>query len=520
MVVFPNHVVKFLFTLSAIGSRSRALLRFRQSAPRARSFGPLMFPRHVQRGVRRVAVGLGTGGRALGRDAGVGVGVVGVVDVNDAPHTSKSFTKCDVRFSQHTTQTRGFASPSDATQKERPGDDTGTATTGLATRDATAKRGTAGGPRCDARGSGKGTGGSSGETAIAEVTGVAEAHGDSTEARGDATEADGDSISSDADTDTDAASSLLKSTTTPPRSPLDGTSTETDGVRNHRVVQNTWWEALTLTPVYALRATNAKWVQARAIKKAIDQEFDPDVFSKQAASARDEVLKAYAANDMNRVRAMCTPNVFAAFQESRIEYTKNNLSLTYDGRDVGVSDDDSNDFDDSNDSDDSTHETHQDSLLCTAKLIDLRLARGEADGNSGTRLDDPEDDLSWQTQLTRCRSYVDDAASGKRGDVSADRFDSTALDEADGGSDGDSKTIVTAQTVANKNNLPLRLVATVFVMDHSGVKWRIEDTVSGTVGTTEDLRIQEWSFTRDLPARWPASADEMETAPWRVEHVA
>ena len=60
-------------------------------------------------------------------------------------------------------------------------------------------------------------------------------------------------------------------------------------------------------------------------------------------------------------------------------------------------------------------------------------------------------------------------------------------------------------------------MATVFVMDKTGSRWSIEDTVNGTVGITEDLRIQEWSFTRDLPRYWPS--DEALETPWRVEHI-
>ena len=79
--------------------------------------------------------------------------------------------------------------------------------------------------------------------------------------------------------------------------PLDGTSsTETDGVHAVKVVQNTWWEALTMTPVYAFRATRAKWASAPAVAAAIDPGFDADVFSRLAAVGRDEVLRAYAAH--------------------------------------------------------------------------------------------------------------------------------------------------------------------------------------------------------------------------------
>ena len=59
---------------------------------------------------------------------------------------------------------------------------------------------------------------------------------------------------------TDASTPTPPTPPTPsPRVPLDGTSsTETDGVHAVKVVQNTWWEALTMTPVYAFRATRAK----------------------------------------------------------------------------------------------------------------------------------------------------------------------------------------------------------------------------------------------------------------------
>ena len=275
------------------------------------------------------------------------------------------------------------------------------------------------------------------------------------------------------------------STPTPsPRVPLDGTSsTETDGVHAKKVVQNTWWEALTMTPVYAFRATRAKWASAPAVKAAIDPGFDADAFSRLAAQGRDEVLRAYAANDMRRVRAMCTPEVFDAFQQSRIEYERNNLNLRYD-RDAETAADDDADAD------------VDGSAMCVARLIDLRLARQEEPSGSPV---DPEDDPVWIARRDRCRAFVNDVGSGKLGEAlgGADKFDSSL------GESGDAK--------------PLRLVATVFVMDKAGSRWSIEDTVNGTVGITEDLRVQEWSFARDLPRYWPS--DEALETPWRVSHV-
>ena len=276
---------------------------------------------------------------------------------------------------------------------------------------------------------------------------------------------------------------------TAPRVPLDGTSsTETDGVHAKKVVQNTWWEALTMTPVYAYRATRAKWASAPAVKAAIDPGFDADAFSRLAAAGRDEVLRAYAANDMRRVRAMCTPEVFDAFQQSRIEYERNNLNLRYD-RDAETSADDDVDADVDADVDGSA--------MCVARLIDLRLARQEESSSSGSPVD-PEDDPVWIARRDRCRAFVNDVGSGKLGEAlgGADKFDSSL-------SVGDAK--------------PLRLVATIFVMDKAGSRWSIEDTVNGTVGITEDLRIQEWSFARDLPRYWPS--DEALETPWRVSHV-
>jgi predicted lipid-binding transport protein (Tim44 family) len=272
---------------------------------------------------------------------------------------------------------------------------------------------------------------------------------------------------------------------TAPRVPLDGTSsTETDGVHAKKVVQNTWWEALTMTPVYAYRATRAKWASAPAVKAAIDPGFDADAFSRLAAAGRDEVLRAYAANDMRRVRAMCTPEVFDAFQQSRIEYERNNLNLRYDRE---------------KDAETSADETSVDadvdgSAMCVARLIDLRLARQEESSSSGFL--DTEDDPVWIARRDRCRAFVNDVGSGKLGEAALNRFDSSL-------SVGDAK--------------PLRLVATVFVMDKAGSVWSIEDTVNGTVGITEDLRIQEWSFARDLPRYWPS--DEALETPWRVSHV-
>ena len=275
------------------------------------------------------------------------------------------------------------------------------------------------------------------------------------------------------------------STPTPsPRVPLDGTSsTETDGVHAKKVVQNTWWEALTMTPVYAFRATRAKWASAPAVKAAIDPGFDADAFSRLAAQGRDEVLRAYAANDMRRVRLMCTPEVFDAFQQSRIEYERNNLNLRYDREAETAADDDADaDVDGS--------------AMCVARLIDLRLARQEEPSGSPV---DPEDDPVWIARRDRCRAFVNDVGSGKLGEAlgGADKFDSSL------GESGDAK--------------PLRLVATVFVMDKAGSRWSIEDTVNGTVGITEDLRVQEWSFARDLPRYWPS--DEALETPWRVSHV-
>ena len=281
-----------------------------------------------------------------------------------------------------------------------------------------------------------------------------------------------------------AADDAASSESTAPRVPLDGTSsTETDGVHAKKVVQNTWWEALTMTPVYAFRATRAKWASAPAVKAAIDPGFDADAFSRLAAQGRDEVLRAYAANDMRRVRAMCTPEVFDAFQQSRIEYERNNLNLRYDREAETAADDDADaDVDGS--------------AMCVARLIDLRLARQEEPSGSPV---DPEDDPVWIARRDRCRAFVNDVGSGKLGEAlgGADKFDSSL------GESGDAK--------------PLRLVATVFVMDKAGSRWSIEDTVNGTVGITEDLRVQEWSFARDLPRYWPS--DEALETPWRVSHV-
>ncbi len=288
------------------------------------------------------------------------------------------------------------------------------------------------------------------------------------------------------------------STPTPPtpspRVPLDGTSsTETDGVHAVKVVQNTWWEALTMTPVYAFRATRAKWASAPAVAAAIDPGFDADAFSRLAAVGRDEVLRAYAANDMSRVRAMCTPAVFDAFQQSRIEYERNNLALRYDR------------------SPSADEETRRDdpgssaSSLCSARLIDLRLARQE-----DTFTGDPEDDPVWVARRDRCRAFVNGVGSGAREATSVMSDGQTLAPEK-------TKTKTKFDSLESADAKPLRLVATVFAMDKTGSRWSIEDTVNGTVGITEDLRIQEWSFTRDLPRYWPS--DEALETPWRVEHV-
>ena len=276
-------------------------------------------------------------------------------------------------------------------------------------------------------------------------------------------------------------------TPTTPRVPLDGTSsTETDGVHAVKVVQNTWWEALTMTPVYAFRATRAKWASAPAVAAAIDPGFDADAFSRLAAVGRDEVLRAYAANDMSRVRAMCTPAVFDAFQQSRIEYERNNLALRYDRSP-------------------SADEETSASSLCSARLIDLRLARQE-----DTFTGDPEDDPVWVARRDRCRAFVNGVGSGAREATSVMSDGRTLAPEK-------TKTKTKFDSLESADAKPLRLVATVFAMDKTGSRWSIEDTVNGTVGITEDLRIQEWSFTRDLPRYWPS--DEALETPWRVEHV-
>ena len=298
---------------------------------------------------------------------------------------------------------------------------------------------------------------------------------------------------------TDASTPTPPTPPTPsPRVPLDGTSsTETDGVHAVKVVQNTWWEALTMTPVYAFRATRAKWASAPAVAAAIDPGFDADAFSRLAAVGRDEVLRAYAANDMSRVRAMCTPAVFDAFQQSRIEYERNNLALRYDRSP-------SADEETRRDAPERENETPLDgssaSSLCSARLIDLRLARQE-----DTFTGDPEDDPVWVARRDRCRAFVNGVGSGAR--------EATSV--------GDGQTLAPEKTkfdsLESADAKPLRLVATVFVMDKTGSRWSIEDTVNGTVGITEDLRIQEWSFTRDLPRYWPS--DEALETPWRVEHI-
>ena len=291
------------------------------------------------------------------------------------------------------------------------------------------------------------------------------------------------------------------STPTPsPRVPLDGTSsTETDGVHAVKVVQNTWWEALTMTPVYAFRATRAKWASAPAVAAAIDPGFDADVFSRLAAVGRDEVLRAYAANDMSRVREMCTPAVFDAFQQSRIEYERNNLALRYDR---APSADEETSASDAPERENETPLDALDSEMCSARLIDLRLARQE-----DTFTGEPEDDPVWVARRDRCRAFVNGVGSGAR----------EATSVGDGQTLAPEKTKTKFDSLESADAKPLRLVATVFVMDKTGSRWSIEDTVNGTVGITEDLRIQEWSFTRDLPRYWPS--DEALETPWRVEHI-
>ena len=288
-----------------------------------------------------------------------------------------------------------------------------------------------------------------------------------------------------------------------PRVPLDGTSsTETDGVHAVKVVQNTWWEALTMTPVYAFRATRAKWASAPAVAAAIDPGFDADAFSRLAALGRDEVLRAYAANDMRRVRAMCTPAVFDAFQQSRIEYERNNLALRYDR---APSADEETRRDETPTRENETLLESSASSLCSARLIDLRLARQE-----DTFTGDPEDDPVWVARRDRCRAFVNGVGSGAREATSVMSDGQTLAPEK-------TKTKTKFDSLESADAKPLRLVATVFAMDKTGSRWSIEDTVNGTVGITEDLRIQEWSFTRDLPRYWPS--DEALETPWRVEHV-
>ena len=285
-----------------------------------------------------------------------------------------------------------------------------------------------------------------------------------------------------------------------PRVPLDGaSSTETDGVHAVKVVQNTWWEALTMTPVYAFRATRAKWASAPAVAAAIDPGFDADVFSRLAAVGRDEVLRAYAANDMSRVREMCTPAVFDAFQQSRIEYERNNLALRYDR---APSADEETSASDAPERENETPLDALDSEMCSARLIDLRLARQE-----DTFTGEPEDDPVWVARRDRCRAFVNGVGSGAR----------EATSVGDGRTLAPEKTKTKFDSLESADAKPLRLVATVFVMDKTGSRWSIEDTVNGTVGITEDLRIQEWSFTRDLPRYWPS--DEALETPWRVEHI-
>ena len=293
------------------------------------------------------------------------------------------------------------------------------------------------------------------------------------------------------------------STPTPsPRVPLDGvSSTETDGVHAVKVVQNTWWEALTMTPVYAFRATRAKWASAPAVAAAIDPGFDADVFSRLAAVGRDEVLRAYAANDMSRVREMCTPAVFDAFQQSRIEYERNNLALRYDR---APSADEETSASDAPERENETPLDALDSEMCSARLIDLRLARQE-----DTFTGEPEDDPVWVARRDRCRAFVNGVGSGAREATSVGDGRTLAPEKT--------KTKTKFDSLESADAKPLRLVATVFVMDKTGSRWSIEDTVNGTVGITEDLRIQEWSFTRDLPRYWPS--DEALETPWRVEHI-
>ena len=242
-----------------------------------------------------------------------------------------------------------------------------------------------------------------------------------------------------------------------------------------------------MTPVYAFRATRAKWASMWIGGGEERPGLRRRRFRDWRRLAATRASSAYAANDMTPRARMCTPAVFDAFQQSRIEYERNNLALRYDR--APSADEETS----ASDAPERENETPLDALVpcqrSSARPIDLRLARQE-----DTFTGEPEDDPVWVARRDRCRAFVNGVGSGAREATSA----------AAGQLAPKNKKQTSIRSRAPSVSLCAAAVAPVFVMDKTGSRWSIEDTVNGTVGITEDLRIQEWSFTRDLPRYWPS----------------
>ena len=209
-------------------------------------------------------------------------------------------------------------------------------------------------------------------------------------------------------------------------------------------------------PVVFFRAVRtALWIRPWIVR-TFDPHFDGEEILRGAAAAHPVVLAAFAGNDMRLLRDACGDAAFDAFRDARTEYQRANTDLS----------------------------------------VRVRAT------TTGADVDDDVDPTAGAI-LVDAGVY----AEGDDEEAAARAIAGVALAQTRGGKDGSGFDL--GETIR------LRLSATVrFQLVE---EWTLVDTVTGERGVTTDARGHEWTFTRELPRRWPSAAP-LDT-PWRLDTI-
>ena len=209
-------------------------------------------------------------------------------------------------------------------------------------------------------------------------------------------------------------------------------------------------------PVVFFKAVRtAFWIRPWIVR-TFDPHFDGEEIVRGAAAAHPVVLSAFANDDMRLLRDACGDGAFHAFRDARIEYQRANTDLS------------------------------------------VRV-RGTTNGA----------DVDADVDPTAGAILVDAGvyAEGDDEEAAARAIAGVALAQTRGGEDGSGFDL--GETIR------LRLSATVrFQLVE---EWTLVDKVTGERGMTTDARGHEWTFTRELPRRWPSTAP-LDT-PWRLDNI-